>query len=225
MVTVPTRRSIRLHLTIAAAAGALLVAGVAGWGATAVFSGAVIASGQLVVETNVKKVQHPTGGVVEKLLVRDGSIVKAGDLLVRLDSTQTRASLGIVTKSLDEFYARNARLEEERDGTDNLTFPQILLARQGIPEVARLMQSERRHFELRRDARVGKKAQLGERVIQLHEEIRGLTAQANAKVQEIELIRSELEGVQSLWEKNLVSISRLKTLDVMRRAFAASMVR
>ena len=191
----------------------MLVAGVGGWAATVVFSGAVIGSGQLVVETNVKKVQHPTGGVVDKLLVRDGTSVKAGEVVMRLDGTQTRANLGIVSKGLDEFYTRKTRLEAERDGADALVFPQVLLSRQNDPEVARLMQSERRHFELRRQARTGKKAQLNERVMQLNEEIRGLTSQASAKVREVELIHSELDGVQQLWDKNLVSISRLKTLE------------
>jgi HlyD family secretion protein len=208
-----TWRSIYVHLAIALAAGVFLVAGVGGWAATVVFSGAVIAPGQLVVETNVKKVQHPTGGVVDKLLVKEGAGVKAGDVVMRLDGTQTRANLGIVTKGLDELYTRKTRLEAERDGSNTLEFPQVLLARTSDPEVARRMDSERRHFELRREARAGKKSQLNERAMQLNEEIRGLTSQANAKVREIELIKSELEGVQQLWDKNLVSISRLKTLE------------
>ena len=93
----------------------VLVFGVGGWAATTQLSGAVIAPGKLVVDTNVKKVQHPTGGVVGELLVKEGDRVKQGDVVVRLDGTQAKANLGIVTKSLDELAARQARFEAERD--------------------------------------------------------------------------------------------------------------
>ena len=86
-------------------------------------SGALIAPGTVVVDSNIKKVQHPTGGVVGQLLVHDGDHVKAGDLLVRLDDTVTRANLAIVTKALTELDARKARLEAERDGTETIKFP------------------------------------------------------------------------------------------------------
>ena len=88
-----------------------------GWASLTQISGAVIAPGQLVVESDVKKVQHPTGGVVGQLLVREGDRVKAGDVLIRLDETQVRANLDIVLKALDELAARQARDEAERDGT------------------------------------------------------------------------------------------------------------
>ncbi len=85
-----TRSSIRAHLLAIAAATVLLVGGIGGWAPTTELAGAVIASGTLVVDSNVKKVQHPTGGIVGELLVRDGARVKAGDLLVRLDETAAR---------------------------------------------------------------------------------------------------------------------------------------
>src|SRR6266403_2264609 len=97
--------SIRRHLLAGAAVSVLLVGGVGGWAATTELSGAVITQGVLVVDTNVKKVQHPTGGVVGEVRVRDGDHVKAGDIVVRLDETQTRANLAIVTKALDEYAA------------------------------------------------------------------------------------------------------------------------
>ena len=93
--------------------------GLGGWAATTEFAGAVIAPGQLVVNSNVKKVQHPTGGVVGELRVRDGDRVKAGDIVVRLDDTQTRANLAIVIKALDENGgppgARGGRARRRRD--------------------------------------------------------------------------------------------------------------
>src|SRR5690349_5493715 len=109
-------QSIRRHLLIGAIAAVLLVCGVGGWAYSTEFAGAVIAQGTLVVDTNVKKVQHPTGGVVAELNVRDGDQVKNGDVVIKLDDTQTRANLQIVAKGLDELMARRAREEAELEG-------------------------------------------------------------------------------------------------------------
>ena len=207
------RRSIRLHLLLGVASVAFLVAGVGGWAATTEFSGAVIAQGTLVVETSVKKVQHPTGGVVGEVRVRDGDRVKAGDVLLRLDETVTRANLSIVTKNLDELAARQARDEAERDGEASVSFPPDLLARAKTdPEVRRLVSGETRLFETRTASREGQRAQLRERVAQLQQQVEGLVQQSQAKAKEIELIGPELEGVQDLWRKNLVQINRVTSL-------------
>jgi membrane fusion protein, type I secretion system len=212
-VTSATRRSMRRHLVTAIVVVLVLVVGVGGWAATAVISGAVVASGSLVVDTNVKKVQHPTGGIVGELRVRDGDRVHASDVVVRLDETVTRANLAIVTKGLGEMMARKARLESERDGLDTITFPAQLVADAGDPDRAAAMDSERKLFNLRKTARSGQKAQLRERIAQLGEEITGLTAQQNSKAKEIALIERELAGVRELWKQNLVQLTRLTALE------------
>jgi HlyD family secretion protein len=165
------------------------------------------------VDTNVKKVQHPTGGVVGELLVRDGSKVKAGDILIRLDDTQTRANLSIVVNSLNELAARQARDEAERDGANTITFPPDLLARERDPQVAHAVDGERRLFDIRRIARDGQKAQLRQRIVQSNEEIEGLTTQMKSRILQIEWIKKELLGVHDLWEKNLVPFTRVTTLE------------
>ncbi|MCJ2013599.1 HlyD family type I secretion periplasmic adaptor subunit [Methylobacterium sp. J-076] len=206
--------SIRDHLVVATALSAILVLGIGGWATYTMISGAVIAPGQLVVESDVKKVQHPTGGVVGELLVREGSRVKAGDVLIRLDETQARANLDIVLKALDELAARRARDEAERDGADAVNFPPDLLARaEGDRAVAHLVDGEARLFTSRVAGREGQKAQLRERVTQLTEEIEGLTQQASAKEREIALIESELKGVHGLFAKNLVPLQRVTALE------------
>ena len=207
------QRSIRSHLLGGLAVVALLAGGVGGLAATTELSGAVIAPGSLVVDSNVKKVQHPTGGVVGELRARDGDKVKAGDIVVRLDETITQANLAIVVKSLNELQSRLARLEAERDNVDTIVFPAELLARAGDPELARSMTGERNLFEFRKSARAGQKAQLRERIAQLKEEIQGLTGQVAAKKRETELIGQELEGVRDLWRKNLVQIQRVTALE------------
>ena len=208
-----SRASIRHHLLAGLLIVLLLGGGVGGWAATTELSGALIAQGSIVVDSNVKKVQHPTGGVVGDVRVRDGDKVKAGEIIVRLDDTVTRANLAIVTKGLDEFAARKARLNAERDGAQTITFPADLLARDNEPSVANALTNERKLFELRRTARDGLKAQLRQRIVQLQEEIRGLSAQQQAKSREIVLIGQELDGVRDLWKKNLVPITRLTSLE------------
>ena len=183
------------------------------WAGTTTLSGAVMAPGQFVIDTNVKKVQHATGGIVGELRVREGDQVNEGDLLIRLDETVTRANLQIVTKQLDEFVARRARLEAERDATPKMAFPEEFQGRAGEPAVVKLMDAERSLFEARNAAREGQKSQLKKRVSQLQDEITGLKAQQTAKVREAALIARELEGVRELYQKNLVQLQRLSALE------------
>jgi HlyD family secretion protein len=205
--------SIRRHISISLVVVLLLVGGIGGWAATSEFAGAVIASGQLVVDTNVKKVQHPTGGVVAELRVRDGDLVNIGDVVIKLDDTQTRANLAIVVKGLDELAARRAREEAELEGKDNVIFPADLTARKDDADVARVLAGEATLFVIRRKTREGLKAQLTERVSQSGEEITGLIAQVESKDRQIEWIKKELEGVRQLWAKQLVQFTRVTTLE------------
>src|SRR5690348_16421880 len=210
---VGAQRSIRMHLVVGLAVAMVLTVGLGGWASTQEISGALIAPGQIVVESNVKKVQHPTGGVVGELLSRDGDRVKSGQIVVRLDDTVTKANLAIVTKNLDAALARAARLEAEQRGLDKITFPPQLTSRASDPDVAGVMASETKLFDVRVNGRAGQKAQLRERVTQLNEEIAGLTAQEKAKDEEIALVQKELEGVRDLYNKHLIQISRLTTLE------------
>jgi HlyD family secretion protein len=208
-----TKQAIRRHLWAGLIILVVLCGGVGGWAATTEISGAVIAPGSLVVDSNVKKVQHPTGGVVGEIRVRDGDRVSMGDIVVRLDETVTRANLSIVLKGLNELIARKARLEAERDGLDGIAFPKEFVERIDEPEVAAIIAGERKLFDLRQSARIGQKAQLRERIAQLVEEIGGVAAQIKAKSQEIVLIQRELAGARDLWEKNLMPITKLTQLE------------
>jgi HlyD family secretion protein len=208
-----SRRSIRRHLFIGLALLALIAGGVGGWAATTEISGAVIAPGILVVDSNVKKVQHPKGGIVGEILARNGDRVAAGDILLRLDATISTANLAIVRKRLTEMTARKARLEAELDGADEITLPKDLSFQSGEPAAAHVISSERKLFRLRRTARIGQQSQLRQRIVQLNEEIRGLTAQASAKSKEIVLIQRELKGTRELWDKNLMPITKLTALE------------
>src|SRR5215471_17588566 len=207
------RRAIRKLNLIGLALTVLLIGGVGGWATNAELAGAVIAPGTIVVESSVKKVQHPTGGVVGEILVKEGDAVDAGQLVLRLDDTVTRSTLGAVRSQLDETMAREARLLTERDDSDTVVFPAQLTTRRNDTSVAAAVAGEEKLFESRKTARTGQRAQLRERIAQLNEEVRGLSAQVAAKESELELIGKELAGVAELYQKKLVSISRYTQLE------------
>ena len=208
-----SRRSIRRNLWAGIVIAVLLVGSVGGWATSTDIAGAVIAPGTLVVDTNVRKVQHPTGGVIGEILVRDGDRVKAGDIVVRLDATITRANLAIVTNGLDELRARKARLEAERDNRERVDFSAELSGPTTNPKAADIMTGERKLFDLRRAARTGQKSQLRQRIAQLEQEVEGLAAQAAAKAQEIVLIHKELKGARELWDQKLYTITKLTQIE------------
>lgn len=207
------RRSIRQHLLFGLVVVTLLVVGVGGWAATTEISGAVIASGRVVVDSNVKKVQHPSGGIVGQILVRNGDRVEAGDVVVRLDPTIAQSNLAVVTKRLVELRGRKARLEAEREDRPKITFPPALLAQESNPDVAGVLVGERKMFQLRAEARSGQRAQLRERIVQLKQVIQGLTTQATTKSKEAALIGRELEGARKLWKKKLMPITKMTALE------------
>lgn len=185
---------------------------VGGWAALMPLSGAVVVAGNLIVESNVKKVQHPTGGVVAEIPVRDGLHVNEGDLLARLDATQARASLQVITKQLDEFRSRIARLVAERDDSEELKVPLDLTERPTDHDVEQLIASENTLFKARKTARQTQKDLLRGHVGQLGEQISGLNAQIDAKAAQLDLISGELQGVQTLYDKHLVPLMRLTAL-------------
>lgn len=205
-------RSIRHHLLAGAFAGVVLVGGAGAWAAGTSLSGAVVASGHFVVDSHVKIVQHPTGGVVGEILVRDGDSVKAGDVILRLDATQTRANLAIITRRLVELTARLARLEAERDDLPQIGFPDGIAKQDDDPDVAAAIHSETRLFEFRRQSREGKKAQLLERIAQFQHEIEGLKAQELAYADGIAVLNAEIASLSGLKQQGIVSDQRLNGL-------------
>ena len=207
------RQSIARHLMIGFALVALLVFGAGGWVALAEITSAVIAPVTLVVDSNIKKVQHPTGGTVGALRVRDGDKVKAGDVVLRLDDTVTLANLAVISNELDALYARQARLEAEREGATTMPIPPELADRITDPEVADIIASEQRLFETRLANREGQKAQLLERITQIQKEIEGNLSQEHANAQELEWARHELAGARELWKDRLITIARYTALE------------
>jgi membrane fusion protein len=209
-----SHRSLGRHITAVTVLGLALVVGVGGWAMTTELSSAIVASGTVVVENNVKKIQHLTGGIVEDVLVKEGDSVKAGQILIKLDGTTVRANLSIVQNTLAQLYARRARLLAEQLGSDDFTIPedlsQLISGTSTPGEV--LEQSERKLFISRKNALVGMKSQLASRKDQLVDETKGLTVQLTGIEDALKLIGEELTGLDKLYGKGLVSMQRLTEL-------------
>lgn len=206
----PPEPSLRGRLLIGVCAVFFGVFGIFGWSVMASISGAIIAGGQVIVESDPKKVQHQQGGIVGEINVRNGARVKAGDVLVKLDETLSRTNLAQVVSQLMQLMGRRSRLEAERDARDTLILPADF-NRFG-PEAADIAQAEQRLLHELRASRDAQKRQLLERIGQFEREIEGLKAQGEAKIKESSYIAQELKGVEELFRKNLVPIAKLMQL-------------
>jgi HlyD family secretion protein len=183
-----------------------------GWAVLVPLSAAVTVPGTLVVESSVKKIQYPAGGVIAEIRADDGMRVNKGDLLVRLDETQLRANLQVIADQLDETRVRIARLTAERDGLDTPKMSGEPGAQAGGQDVTRLLASETSLFRARLGTRESQKQLLRSNIAQLEEEIDGIEAQIKSKSAQLDLISSELKGVQTLFDKQLVPLTRLTGL-------------
>ena len=210
--SVEARDDIRSNLILGAAVTAMLVVGGGLWLGLTKIAGAVIAPATVVVESNIKKVQHLTGGTIGGIFAQDGDHVRAGDVVARLDDTLTRANLQIISEDLDRATVRLARLEAERQGLPEMQLPSSLQERMGDPELAALVRGERTLFESRATALTGQKAQLESRSKQLERQIDGLKAQQAAEDQSVVLLDGDLGDVQALYTKKLVSKERLSNI-------------
>lgn len=202
--------AIRKLAFLALAMVILLVGVIGGLAATIHLNGAVIASGMLVVDSYVKPVQHQKGGTVGKVLVRNEERVEAGQLLVHLDDTQSRANLAIIKRRLREFSARTARLMAERDGKEVIEFPASL---PGDDETQSTIAGERKLFDDRRTSLRGREAQLRERIRQLDRQSDGLVAQQDGKRRAIEIIQKELASLQPLYKQGIIPATRIYALE------------
>jgi epimerase transport system membrane fusion protein len=194
---------------------AIIVVGLGGfmaWAALANISGAIVTSGTLKVMSNRKKVQASEGGTVRQLAVRNGTRVKAGDILLLLDDTKARSSLGIVQNSYDLLRATVARLHAELLRAETITLPADLVKRRNDKIVADILAGQRQLFEARSTALKGQNEMLSERIGRLEEEITGLEAQSSAKTEQIDIISLEHTDLNNLLKKGLAPRTRVLVL-------------
>ncbi|KZL16363.1 HlyD family type I secretion periplasmic adaptor subunit [Pseudovibrio sp. Ad26] len=204
--------SIRFHLICAGLLVVILVGGVGLWGGLMEIRGAIIAPGTIVVETNTKNVQHMEGGIVRSIMVTDGDTVDAGDTLLRLDDTVTRANLAVVTKQLDNLYSQEARLIAERDGEEEILFSTRATDDAHSQVLNTIQEGQRRMMVAKTKNLRGRQDQMRAQIQQYKKQIDGLSQQRDAKEIEISLIDGELEDLNKLLAKRLVTESRVTAL-------------
>lgn len=185
----------------------VLVIGCGGWAAIAKLEGAIVASGTVKVDENLKEVQHRDGGIVKTLSIRQGDFVREGQVLATLDDVQIKAELLIVRSQLGEALGRQARLIAERDNLPSIEFPADIGRISTASEV--VIQGERRLFAGNKLGRDSQKEQLELSVSQTLEEIKGMEARLAAKEHEIQLVGAERDKLDALFEKKIVEYTRV----------------
>ena len=203
--------SVSRHMAFASGVMAMLIFGFGGWAYFAELSGAVVAPGTFVVERNVKKVQHSYGGIVSEINVKNGDRVSDGQILAKLDATQIGAEMGVIKSQLVEMIARAARLTAERDNLADIVWDSEFF--QKYPDAEAAANGEIRLFEENKAAKDGQKEQLRSKIVQIKEEIIGLTSQRDAKNGEIQIIQKELKDVRDMFSKQLTTATRLNGLE------------
>ncbi len=209
----PNKWSAKAPLIVGFTSLAFLVIGIGLWSATTKIAGAVIASGVIRVEANRQIIQHPNGGVVGQINVKDGDVVKAGDVLLRFDDSQLKSKLTIIEGQYFELLARKALFKAERDGLDSLSFDPELLAHAKTDEMIRdLMHGQSALFDARRTSLENQQQQLHEQTVQMGRQIDGVNAQIRANQTQLELLKEELENARILLDKGLAQASRVLAL-------------
>lgn len=205
--------SARAPLLVGLIALVILVGGFGSWVVLSQIAGAIIAPGQIVVDVNRQVIQHPDGGVVEKIHVDEGDLVQAGAVLISLDPKLLQTELSIVENQLFEVLARQGLFQAEQDGLADITFSSDLVdAAANDPEAADFMQGQESLFVARRDTRLAQIDQLEKRKGQIANQVSGIDAQMTALTEQLRLIEEELVGQQDLLDKGLAQASRVLAL-------------
>lgn len=192
----------------------LLVTVLGGWAVVARISGAVVAPGVIEVESNRQVIEHPEGGVVSDIFVKDGSYVEAGQPLVRLDGTLLIAERTIIEDQLVELLARQARLGSERDGfTAYALSTELEQARGKALKYNELIKGQIGFLDARRDAARSNIEQLESQQEQIGRQIAGLEAQIDAHARQKEFAEEELATTRLLLERGLAQAPRVLAIE------------
>lgn len=191
----------------------VLVGGLGLWSVATTLAGAVVAQGVVQVESNRQVVQHPEGGVVGEIRVKDSDMVEQGDVLIRLDGRRLRSELAVIDGQLLEIGARKARLVAERDDAADITFPPALRASiAALPEAENVLAGEATLFHARRDAMQQERDLLAEQNRQIVNRTEGITAQLDALQVQADLLLEDLENQQRLLAQQLTQAQEVSAL-------------
>jgi HlyD family secretion protein/epimerase transport system membrane fusion protein len=191
-----------------------------GWAATAPLASAVQASGNLIVSGDNKVVQHLDGGIIREILVKNGDKVTEGQVLIRVDDVQAKASVDLIRSQYLSLLAVEARLRAERDETKEVTFPQALLDASAQPGVQAMIEGQNNLFTERKRTLDGQVSVLQQRIKQLKQQIGGAAMQQQAQDEQLKLIQDELDSAMQLYAKGYVPKTRI--LELQRTVAALS---
>ncbi|UAL11778.1 HlyD family type I secretion periplasmic adaptor subunit [Caulobacter segnis] len=199
--------------------------GMLGWAYFAQIDSAVIANGVVSAEGNRKTIQHLEGGILRKILVREGEKVNAGQLLFELDATQANAAAGITKNQYVALKAMEARLLAERDQRATISFPADLLAQRADPMVARALADEQSQFLERRQTIQGQVDLMNAQRDQYQSEIDGIDRQTQGLKDQLGFIQDELNDLRKIYDKGLVPRPRLLALEREQASLSGSIGR
>lgn len=192
------------------------------WSTTARLDGAAVASGVVAVESKRKTIQHLEGGIIREIVAAEGARVAAGEVLVRFDDTQPRATLALLRGRLAAAMALRARLVAERDGATAIVFPEELITQAGNPVIARIMTGEVDVMKARRSRIHGQESVLRERIDKQRQEIAGLRAKIAASRQQLALVDEEIGPHEEMVARGVISRSSLLALKGKRADLVGS---
>lgn len=206
--------SARTHVIVGFFTLVILLGGFGTWSVKSNIAGAIIAPGAIEVEQNRQVVQHPDGGVIQSIDVREGDVVEKGDVLVRLDPEILRSELTIVENQLFEIIARRGRLEAERDDSAEIIFdPFLIEMADAVSGVRGFMEGQRQLHDQRRETLAAEINQMEKRIGQITSQNEGIAAQQAAITRQLELLDEELDNMKSLLEKGLAQSSVVLQLE------------
>ncbi|ACL62998.1 HlyD family type I secretion periplasmic adaptor subunit [Methylobacterium nodulans] len=183
------------------------------WAAVVRLDRAVISPGVIVAESSRKIVQHFEGGMILEVLVKDGQSVQEGDVLLRIDPLQSRASADLFRTQLDAALILEARLRAEQNQASELELPPELIARRNEPAIARMIKDQTIQLAERQRSLKSQLDLIDARVKQLKTEMVGLAVEKASVQAQVGFINQELEGLRSLREKSLIPLSRLLVME------------
>jgi len=183
------------------------------WAALAPLDRGVPTAGRVAVETRLKAVQHLTGGIVKEVLVREGSVVREGQPMFRLEASATQASFEGVRQDYVGGLAVKARLSAELSGASRIDFPAELTGLSADPQVRQLIRTQEQLFSSRRAALRADLQVIEEGVRGQNEQLRAYASMADNRRAQLALLQDELKSTQDLVQAGFLPRTRLRELD------------
>lgn len=191
--------------------------GLTAWSTLAPLESAAVASGTIAVTGNRRVIQHLEGGIIQKINVVDGSVVKKNQILIQLKNTQAQARLQVSQGEIMELLGIEGRLIAERDNAEKVTFnPRLIAMANKQHRAQHLMKAQRAIFKANQSSFKSHLFMLKQKIGQIKEEIKGVQAQRESNAEQYKYIEEEVVSMTHLATRKL--IERPKLLEIKRNA-------